>query len=200
MDSGDGFNFETTNVAAKDSLTYNWVKVFDGAESIYLDVEAIDGSMTMIMGMKEDKIFMDMYEQASDTKMAMLFRDGKMYMLDEATKTGYYMAADESMMEEYNIEEMLGDIDFDAETENAGDVKVATVEIGGEEYKYELAETGGGFLYSKDEKLFAILTDEDEGLSALKINEFSAEAPDSVFELPSDYQMIDMDAMLAATE
>ncbi|MBQ8175482.1 MAG: hypothetical protein IJ035_00405 [Oscillospiraceae bacterium] len=196
--SGDAFNLATNSISAGDSLTYEWIRIFEGADSLYMDVEATDGSMSMVMGMKEDKIYMKMYEKASDTNLIIIFKDSVMYMLDEATKSGYYMTADESLMEEYDVGAMLGEIDFDAETDNAADVLVTKVEIDGAEYTFEVAETGGGFLFDKDENLVAILTNEaDSELTALKVNEFSGSAADSIFEVPSDYQLIDMEAMLA---
>lgn len=196
--SGDAFSLATTSISAGDSLTYEWIRIFEGADSLYMDVEATDGSMAMVMGMKEDKIYMKMYEKASNTNLIIIFKDSIMYMLDEASKSGYYMSADESAMEEYNVGEMLGEIDFDAETDNAADVLVTKVEIGGEEYTFEIAETGGGFLFDKNEKIVAILTNEtDSELTALKVNDFSGSAPDKIFEIPSDYQLIDMEAMLA---
>ena len=108
------------------------------------------------------------------------------------------MSADESAMEDYDIGALLGDIDFDAEMEKAADVKVTAVEIGGEKHTFEIAETGGGFLFDKNEKLLAILSpDTSTEMTALKVNEFTGTAPDSLFEIPSDYQLIDMEAMLA---
>ena len=196
--SGDAFNLETTAISAADSYIYNYVKTFDGASGMYIDAEATDGSMTMVMGMAEDMISIKMYEATSATNMSIIFKDSKMYMIDEASKSGYYMTADESMMEDYDVSEMLGDMDFDAEIENAADVKVTSVEIGGEEYTFEVAETGGGFLFSKDEKLIAILSPEaDSELTALKINEFTGDVPTDIFEIPSDYQLVDLEAALA---
>ena len=199
--SGDAFDsksFVTDAVAAKDSLTYNWIRIFEGADGIYMDVEAIDGSITMIMGMKNNNIYVKMYEASSKTEMTILFADSKMYMLDEATKSGYYMTSDESTMEEYNIEALLGEIDFDAETENAADVLVSKVEIDGVVYSFEIAETGGGFLFDKNNELVAIITnDTDAEFNGLKVNEFSGSAPDSLFEVPSGYQLIDLEAALA---
>lgn len=196
--SGDAFGLDMDTISASDSLAYNWIKVLDGADSIYMDVEAIDGSMTMVMGMKENMISMKMFEKASGTNMLIIFKDSKMYMIDETSKTGYYMSADASEMENYDIGAVLGDFDFDAEMEKAADVKVTAVEIGGEKYTFEIAETGGGFLFDKDEKLLAILSpDTSAEMTALKVNEFTGTAPDSLFEISPDYQLIDMEAMMA---
>ncbi len=192
--SGDAFSLATAEIPAGDSLTYDWVRVFEGAAGIYMDVEYFDGSMAMVMGMEQDKMYMYMNEAASGTKMTIIFNGDKMYMLDEASKTGYSMTADESIMEEYDIEAMLGDIDFDAETENAEDVKVTKVDIDGKEYTLEIAETGGAFLFDKNEKITAIIAEENGAPIALKVNDFSGDTPDELFEVPSGYEIIDIDA------
>ena len=186
----DVFDLAEDTVSAKKSNTYNFLKTLDGAEELYLDVEAEDGSMSMVMGMAADKIAMKMNEPGSDTNMTIIITDNVMYMLDDATKTGYSMEADESMLEEYNLEEILGELNIDEEIDDAEDVMVCGVKVDGEVYTFEVAETGGGFLYDSKDKLCAIVADDDD--TVLKVNEFNADAPDDIFEVPSDYEVIDM--------
>ncbi len=190
----DVFELAEDSVAANKSNTYNFLKTLDGAEELYLDVEAEDGSMSMVMGMAADKIAMKMKEPESDTNMTIIITDNVMYMLDDATKTGYSMEADESMLEEYNLEEILGDLNIDEEIDDAEDVMVCGVKVDGEVYTFEVAETGGGFLYDSKDKLCAIVADDDD--TVLKVNEFNADAPDDIFEVPSDYEVIDMASLL----
>ena len=190
----DVFDLAEETVSAKKSNTYNFLKTLDGAEELYLDVEAEDGSMSMVMGMAADKIAMKMKEPGSDTNMTIIITDNVMYMLDDATKTGYSMEADESMLEEYNLEEILGELNIDEEIDDAEDVMVCGVKVDGEVYTFEVAETGGGFLYDSKDKLCAIVAEDDD--TVLKINEFNADAPDDIFEVPSDYEVIDMGSLL----
>lgn len=190
----DVFELAEDSVAANKSNTYNFLKTLDGAEELYLDVEAEDGTMAMVMGMAADKIAMKMKEPESDTNMTIIITDNVMYMLDDATKTGYSMEADESMLEEYNLEEILGDLNIDEEIDDAEDVMVCGVKVDGEVYTFEVAETGGGFLYDSKDKLCAIVADDDD--TVLKVNEFNADAPDDIFEVPSDYEVIDMASLL----
>ena len=192
--SGDVFKLDTKDIPAADSLTYEWIRIFEGATGIYMDAEYIDGSMAIKMGMEEDDMYMYMYEAASDTEMTIILIDGKMYMLDEATQTGYSMTSDESLLEDYDIGAMLGEIDFDAEAANAEDVKTTKLEIGGEEYILEIAETQGVFLYDKNDEIVAILAEEGGTVNAFKINEFTGDAPDNLFKVPSGYEIIDIDA------
>lgn len=190
----DVFELAEDSVAANKSNTYNFLKTLDGAEELYLDVEAEDGTMSMVMGMAADKIAMKMKEPESDTNMTIIITDNVMYMLDDATKTGYSMEADESMLEEYNLEEILGELNIDEEIDDAEDVMVCGVKVDGEVYTFEVAETGGGFLYDSKDKLCAIIADDDD--TVLKVNEFNADAPDDIFEVPSDYEVIDMASLL----
>ena len=194
VDSGDAFSLSTAEIPAGDSLTYDWIRIFEGAAGIYMDVEYFDGSMAMVMGMEQNRMYMYMYEPSSGTNMTIILNGGKMYMLDEASKTGYSMTADESIMEEYDVEELLGDIDFDAETENADDVKVAKLDIDGKEYTLEIADTGGAFLFDNNDKIKAIIVEENGSPMALKINDFSGDTPDELFEVPSGYQIVDIDS------
>jgi len=194
VESGDAFKLDSTEIPAGDSLTYDWIRIFEGASGIYMDVEYFDGSMAMIMGMEKSDMYVYMNEAASGTNMTIILTDGKMYMLDEASKTGYSMTADESLMEEYDIEALLGDVDFDAETENAEDVKVAKLDIDGKEYTLEIADTGGAFLFDKNEKITAIIIEENGSPNGLKINDFSSDTPDELFEIPSGYQIVDLDS------
>ncbi|MBR4097428.1 MAG: hypothetical protein IKK42_09030 [Oscillospiraceae bacterium] len=193
--SGDAYKLDTKDIPAEDSLTYDWIRIFEGATGIYMDAEYVDGSVAVVMGMKQDNMYMYMYEAASNTNMTIILIDGKMYMLDEATKTGYSMTADASLMEEYDVEAMLGDIDFDAETANAEDVKTTKIEIGGEEYTLEIAETQGVFLFDKNDEIVAILAEENGTVNALKINEFSGDAPDKLFKAPTGYEIVDLDSV-----
>lgn len=190
----DVFDLAEDTVSAKKSNTYNFLKTLDGAEELYLDVEAEDGSMSMVMGMAADKIAMKMKEPGSDTNMTIIITDNVMYMLDDATKTGYSMEADESMLEEYNLEEILGELNIDEEIDDAEDVMVCGVKVDGDVYTFEVAETGGGFLYDSKDKLCAIVAEDED--TVLKVNEFNADAPDDIFEVPSGYDIIDMGSLL----
>lgn len=190
----DVFDLAEDTVSAEKSNTYNFLKTLEGAEELYIDVESEDGTMSMVMGMAADKIAMKMKEPESDTNMTVIITDNVMYMLDDATKTGYSMEADESMLEEYNLEEILGELNIDEEIDDAEDVMVCGVKVDGEVYTFEVAETGGGFLYDSKDKLCAIVADDDD--TVLKVNEFNADAPDDIFEVPSDYEVIDMASLL----
>ena len=188
------FELAEDTVSADKSNTYNFVRTLDGAEELYMDVESEDGSMTMTMGMAADRIAMKMKEPESETNMTIIITDNIMYMLDDATKSGYSMEADASMLEEYDLESILGEMNIDEEIANAEDVKVCKVKVADEIYTFEVAETGGGFLFDGSNKLCAIVSDDDD--TVLKVNAFTSDVPDEVFEVPSDYEVVDMASLL----
>ena len=190
------FSLPTETISAADSFTYGFVKTLEGATEFYMDVESTDGSMAMIMALSGKEIYMKMSGSAAEENATIIIKDSIMYMLDDSTKSGYYFAADEDVMNEYNVEELLSEIDMDKEIEDAEDVKVCKVEIDGKTYTFEVAETGGGFLFDGDE-LYAIINSEsDEEFNALIVHEFSGNVPSGIFELPSDYELIDLMAAL----
>lgn len=194
------FSLPTETVSAADSLTYSFVKTLEGATEFYMDVEATDGSIAMIMALSEKDIYMKMSGTSAEENATIMIKDSMMYMIDDSTKSGYYFAADDSVMDEYNVEELLSEIDMDQEIEDAEDVKVCKVEIGGKEYTFEVAETGGGFLFDGDELYAIINPDSDEEFNALIVHEFSGSVPSGIFEVPSDYELIDLMAAMAAEQ
>ncbi|MDE6764266.1 MAG: hypothetical protein K2J73_11405 [Oscillospiraceae bacterium] len=191
------FSLPTETVSAADSLTYSFVKTLEGATEFYMDVEATDGSIAMIMALSEKDIYMKMSGTSAEENATIMIKDSMMYMLDDSTKSGYFFAAGDDVLDEYNVEELLSEIDMDKEIEDAEDVKVCKVEIGGKEYTFEVAETGGGFLFDED-KLYAIINSESSNeFNALIVHEFSGTVPSDIFELPSDYELIDLAAAMA---
>lgn len=190
------FSLPTETVSAADSLTYGFVKTLEGAAEFYMDVEAADGSMAMIMAISDKEIYVKMSGSAAEGNATVMIKDSVMYMLDDSAKTGYFFAADEDVMNEYNVEELLSEIDMDKEIEDAEDVKVCKVDIGGKTYTFEVAETGGGFLFDGDELYAIIDPDSDEEYNALIVHEFSGNVPSGIFELPSDYELVDLMAAL----
>lgn len=194
------FSLPTETVSAADSLTYSFVKTLEGATEFYMDVESTDGSVAMIMALSGKDIYMKMSGASAEENATIMIKDSMMYMLDDSTKSGYYFAADDSVTDEYNVEEILSEIDMDKEIADAEDVKVCKVDIGGKEYAFEVAETGGGFLFDGDELYAIINPDSDEDFNALIVHEFSGSVPSNVFELPSDYELIDLEAAMAAEQ
>ena len=195
------FSLPTETVSAADSLTYGFVKTLEGATEFYMDVEATDGSVKMVMALSGKDVYMKVAEASSDENLTIIIKDSVMYMMDDEAKSGYYMTATDDMLGEYNVDEFLSELnfdrDFDEEIEGAEDVKTCKVMIGGKEYTFETAETGGGFLFDND-KLYAIINPvSGNEFNALIIHDFSGSVPSDIFEVPSDYELVDLEAAMA---
>lgn len=189
--SADCTALETEDVAAKDSNTYDFIMSLEGATELYVDIAAFDGSSTTMMAIAADKMAMKTTSaEDSSSNMSIFIKDLKMYMLDDSAKSGYSYTIDESVMAEYNVEEILGEFDFDQEIDDSEIVPSCGVKIDGTVYTLEIAEEVG-FLYDNSGKLYAIISDD----TTVKVNAFTKEIPSSVFDIPSDYEIIDMDAL-----
>ncbi|MDE5993745.1 MAG: hypothetical protein K2G87_11930, partial [Oscillospiraceae bacterium] len=62
---------------------------------------------------------------------------------------------------------------------------------------FEVAETDGGFLFDGDELYAIISPDSGKEFNALIVHDFSGNVPSGIFEIPSDYEVVDLMAALA---
>lgn len=181
-------------IPAQDSLTYQFTKTLEGADSLYLDVESTDGKMSMVLAVNSGSdIYTKVKEASSNTEMIILITNKTMYMLNPAEKTGLYYAVDESIFEEYNIEEAFSQMSVDENAiSNAQSMNSGKVQVGGKEYTLEAVE-GAGFLFKADGSIYAIVAnDNSRDLNVLLINEFSKNAPADIFKVPSGYELVDL--------
>ena len=195
----DFSDLATEQIAAEDSYTYQFMKTLEGAEGFYLDVKATDGSMAMKMAFDSNKnIAISVFSAKDDMTMDIIITDMKMYMLDPVTKTGLYYEVDESIFDEYNPEEALGQIAVNEDTlSNAQALNCCTVKINGKNYVFESADEAG-LLFNSNGDLYAIVTnDSSSELTALIVNEFSKNVPANAFDIPSDYELADLMAAMA---
>ena len=123
-----------------------------------------------------------------------------MYMLDPSTMTGMYYEVDESIFDEYNTEELLGQLSIDenaiSKTEKIDSCKV---EIDGKAYTFEYSE-GAGFLFDNG-KLCAILSNETSlDITVLLVNEFSGKVPANAFDIPDGYELVDLSEAMAGLQ
>lgn len=188
-------------VAATDTNTYDFVKTLEGANGLYLNVESTDNTFAMSMAFDaKNNIALDMIDE-SGVRVLIIITNFKMYMLDPSSMTGMYFAVDESIFDDYNMEEMLSQINIDENAiSDSEEIDSCNVEIAGEEYTFEYSG-GSGFLYKADGKLYAIVTDNDSlDLTALIVNEFSGNVPANAFDIPSGYELVDLSDAMAGLE
>ena len=199
IDVSEIFTVDHEYIAAEESNMYSFAKSLEGATEFYLDAESTDGSVSMTMAFSQDNVAMNVFEGSSATEISIIIKDGMIYMLSPDEKTGFYFAADDDMMSQYDLESMLSQANIDSNIE-ASEVKAGMVLIGGEEYIFEFNDESG-MLFDSDSKLCAIISYEgSNGINTLVVNEFSSEVPDGAYDIPDDYTLTDLESALSAAE
>lgn len=197
----DLYDLPYEKTAAADSNTYDFIKTLEGADGLYLDIESTDKSVAMTMAFDaKNNIAMDVTDDTG-TRVIIIITNMTMYMLEPTSMSGFYYAVDESVFDDYNMEEMLGQINIDeASLSDSEDIDSCTVEIGGTKYVFEFSN-GSGFLYKTDGTLCAILTNDNSlEITTLIVNEFSKNVPANAFDIPSGYELVDLEAALGGLE
>ena len=198
----DVFDHPGDVVAGEDSYTYEFVKSFEGGSEFYMDLEAIDGSMRIVMAMGSEKLAMTIEGEAEGmdafSNISIIIADGKMYMLDSTEKSGISMSLSEEefaeMFSEYDPAEILSEINIDTESD-LGSIMSYKVDIGGKIYTFEHDGTNGntGMLYDPNGKVCMVIAkDADEDIPAIIFNEFSVNVPAGAFDVPAGYSIMDL--------
>ncbi len=193
-------SIEGTEIAFEESCTYDFTNTLGDADSFFLDVESVDDTIAMTMAFEEKKIALDAIDENGE-RFIVIIKDSTMYMLNPAEKQGFYMQADESIWDEYNSEEMLGEIDIDEDAIKESEyLNSCPVIIDGEKFTCE-SDGESCFLYNEDGELSAIVVSDDSyEINALIVNKFTAEVPSSAFDIPDEYELTDLDAALSALQ
>ena len=194
--NSDYTSLDYEQIGAKESLTFEFTKTIAGIKEVYMDVESTDGTMAMMMAFdSNNNIAMSASGSGVDAEINIIITDMVMYMLDPATKTGLYYAVDESIFDEYNTDEILGSLDVDVDSfSDSEKIGVCKVQIDGKEYVFEYSEEAKmGYLFETDGNLVAIAyADNTYDFDALVINEFSGNVPAGVYDIPDDYELVDL--------
>ena len=172
------------------SKTYNALsKAFSGDNYIVsLDEEGVS---TVIIAVKGENMYMNVKE--TDSNISIVYKDGSTYIISHDDEM--YMVSegkDEEMDENMSI---LSKEDL-AEIENA-EYKTGKEEINGTEYYYEEYKIDGEadterYYFDGDNLVYIKTIDEDGEEEILKVLELSSEVDDSIFEIPSNYEKLDV--------
>lgn len=180
-------------VAYKDSFSCDFANSLKGATALYIDMEDTKGAAKVAMGIEGNNIFMDMYEAESDTKLTIIIKDKVMYMLDTEAKEGFYYEVDDETLGDYDMESMFKELQIDDEDiDEQAEVTTYAVEVGGTAYTLETSGESG-MLFNADGKLSGMFGNDDVFI----VNDFTAEIPEGLFDIPEDYQLVDMAAALS---
>ncbi len=187
------------NVSAKKSNTYDFVMSFSGADSLYMDVETIDGSESMMIACDANgNIAMEYLIDGEELKI--ILKKSTIYMLDPSTKTGYSVKIDDSEFEEYaeQMKDSFEELSSADSSQISADEKIQTcsVVIADKDYTVEKVEDSY-MIFDKNGKIYGIVNnDTDAELNALLINGFSNKVPKGTFNVPKGYDIVDMDELL----
>lgn len=166
---------------------------------LYFDMETLDGSMKMLLAANSDA---DMCIKAeSDGESIYIYViDGIMYMLDTEDKTGFSMDLDNDTVDSIKNEALGGmNIEEQLDSENESS-ECAEVEIDGRIYTFENLEEIG-VLFDNGGDIYAIINgDTDDDVRAFIVNEMSSNVPEEIIALPTDYEIVDMEGLLAGLE
>ena len=190
----DNNNASTNNNVTKDaskSKTYNafssikddFVISLEGKE----DLGEGEENVTMTVAVKGEKSYLDM--KAASQHATIIIKDNTTYIISHDEKI--YMSqegVDDSTFDSTPIlsEEDLKDMEKEEYT--TGKEKIDGTEYEYEEYKDEEENTVARFYFSGDELRYIKNINEDGTEELMKINSFSSDVDDSLFEIPADYQ------------
>lgn len=200
-EADDVFSHPSEDVEAEKTNTYAFGKSFEDATDFYADLESSDGKMKIVMAMSMEtkQIAIDIEgvtdESSGITNMSIILTDGKMYMLEPSSKSGFYMELDDEqlaeMFDEYDPEELLAEANIDTSTDFEG-MMCYNVDIGGKTYTFEYIDNTG-MLYDSNGKMCAVIVDDPSSeFRAIVVNEFSTKASPNAFDIPSGYEIFDM--------
>lgn len=191
--------FELKTETVPESLFSKYAEENLNDKGLYFDMETPDGSMDMLLA-ADSEANMYISAEGGGESINIYVIDGIMYMLDSKEKTGFSMALDNETVDSLT-DEVMGGMDIGSELEGEDrSSECVDVEIDGEFYTFENLEEIG-VLFDEDGGIYAVINgDEDESVRAFIVNEMSSNVPEGIIVLPTDYEIIDMEGLLAGLE
>lgn len=193
----EAFELKTETVSESPFIKYAEENLNENG--LYFDMETPDGSMKMFLAANNDADMCIKAEGAGESIYIYVI-DEIMYMLDTQDKTGFSMELDKATVDSIKSEALSGmNIEEQLDSENESS-ECVEVEIEGRIYTFENLEEIG-VLFDKDGDIYAIINgDTDKDVRAFIVNEMSSNVPEGIIALPTDYEIIDMEGLLAGLE
>jgi len=191
--------FELKTETVPESLFIKYAEENLNENGLYFDMETPDGSMKMLLAANSNAD-MCIKAEGDGESIYIYVIDGIMYMLDTEDKTGFSMELDKDTVDSIKSEALSGmDIEAQLDSEDESS-ECVEVEIGGIGYTFENLEKIG-VLFDKSGDIYAVINgDTDESVRAFIVNEMSSNVPEEIIALPTDYEIIDMEGILAGLE
>lgn len=172
------------------SKTYNALSQAFSGDNYIVSFEE-EGVSTITLAVKGENIYMDVKE--SETSIAVVYKDNTTYVISHDDKM--YMAS-EGKNEQMLSEDMGILSKEDLKEFETAEYEKGKEQINGTEYEYEQYNGEEGvteryYFEGNDLKYIKTIQEGEEDL-IVKVLKLSSEVDDSVFEIPSDYEKIEM--------
>lgn len=198
--AGDAFDHDGKLINGKDTNTYTFLNSMysENKNEFYFDAELSDGSTNIIMAASENAIYANMTYGDDVITSVINLEEKKMYMFEPDLKIAVSMEISDEEIAGYakpfSVGDMLGE-KFDTTVSDLSDMVRYNVDIGGEMHTFEMID-GDGFLFDSSGKIRTFLSKNASADTPTYIfNEFTLNIPDGIFDIPSDYEIVDKDAL-----
>ena len=171
------------------SKTYNALSQAFSGDNYIVSFEE-EGVSTITLAVKGDNIYMSATED--DYSFTVVYKDNTTYVISNEDKM--YMTS-EGKNEEILSEDMAILSKEDLQEFETAEYEKGKEEINGTEYEYEEYNNEEGIkerYYFEGNDLKYIKTIEDGEEAIVKVLKLSSEVEDSIFEIPSDYEKLEM--------
>lgn len=197
--TGCGNNDEESKENNAKSKTYTVLsKAFSGDSYIMtlggnMDLgEGIENS-TMTLAMRGEDIYMDV--DATSGHLTIMYKDNTTYVVSHADKM--YMTEEGKNEEIFAEEDMFAFSKEDLQYIETAKYETGKEEVNGteydyEEYKDEEAGTTERYYFSGEDLKYIKTTDANGQEEIMKVVKLSSDVEDSIFNLPADYQKIEV--------
>lgn len=174
-------------VDAENSCTYTFLKSLDSGSEAYIKLYDIDTGTTMFIASAENQYAVGTV--SDDENISLIATDGKVYLLDHISKSGFDMELSEEeysgLLANVSPEKILSGFSLDDGIDLEG-LMSCKIAIGSELYTFEFEDDTGGILYYPDGMICSYAYEDS---SPVIYNKFSVNVPAGTFDIPSDYEI-----------
>lgn len=182
----------------EDSYTSAFMKKLEFGNDLYISLDCFesindipDGGVKLSMATTGDKLFL--HTAHSEENVPIIIKDGMSYLVNDDLRSAAYVELSEQglrMSIEQISEEFLSILNIENEVFYGSGTMSYTADIGGDIYTLEF---NGyiGMLYDQEGTLCLKINKKTDAVYyAVRVNEFSEYVPESIFDIPSDYEII----------
>lgn len=191
-------NNASTNTTVKDNTKSKTYNTFSSIKDDYVislegkeDMGEGEENVTMTVAVKGGNSYMDL--KATSQHVTMVYKDNTTYIISHDEKM--YMVQEGKSESSFDGTPILSEDDLkEIETKeySTGTEKIDGTEYEYEEYKDEKENTIERFYFLGEELRYIKDIAEDGTEQIMKVNNISSDVDDSLFEIPADYQKVEL--------